>query len=288
MATLEGDETAAVNELARDRVRGDLRVPPQAFRDTLRVRSYEAGRDGAIHPGTILRYLEHLATEASAALGFDNQWYRAHNSAWVVREMSLLLGDLPGIDADLNLATWVADFRHVQATRDYLVTRADTGRLVARASARWAYIDRQKLLPVRIPDEITARMGPWGHAMRARTVGPLLRLGDAPLASELRLTAREYEADTQQHINNCVYLDWLHEAAYHSAADGALTDARLRLRPRFSRLEYIRPAQPGDTLTIATTAPLRVRSRSLGFWQTISALDGLVARAWTESLIIGG
>jgi acyl-CoA thioesterase FadM len=59
------------------------------------------------------------------------------------------------------------------------------------------------------------------------------------------------------------------------------------LRPRFSRLEYIRPAQPGDTLTIATTAPLRARSRSLGFWQTISSPDGLVARAWTESLIIG-
>ena len=287
MATLEDDETATVSEVARDTVRGDLRVPPQAFRDTLRVRSYEAGRDGAIHPGTILRYLEHLATAASAALGFDNQWYRAHNSAWVVRDMSLLLGDLPGIDVDINLATWVADFRHVQATRDYLVTRADTGRLVARASARWAYIDRQKLLPIRIPDEITARMGPWGHAMRARTVAPLPRLSDAPLASEMRLTAREYEADTQQHINNCVYLDWLHEAAWRAASDGALTGARLRLRPRFSRLEYIRPAQPGDTLSIATTTPLRAHSRSLGVWQTISAPDGLVARAWTESLIIG-
>lgn len=261
-----------------------LRTPAEAFRDSLTVRSYEAGRMGGTHPATILRYLEHLATGASAALGFDNRWYRDHNSAWVVREMSLLLGDLPQIDDALELSTWVADFRHVQATRDYLVTRADSGRLVARASARWAYINRERLLPTRIPMDLIARMGPWGCAMRARQ--PKALLSDAPIVSEAHLTAREYEADTQQHINNCVYLDWLHEAAWQTAAQGALTGAPIRLRPRFYHLEYIRPAQPGDALTVATTAPLLTRSRALGFWQTIGAPDGLVARAWTESLIV--
>ena len=262
----------------------ELRIPPQAFADALTVRSYEAGRMGSVRPGTILRYLEHLATCASAALGFDNRWYREHNSAWVVREMALLLGDAPGIDDELRLFTWVADFRRVQATREYLIIRADTGRLVARASARWGYIDRARLTPIRIPDVICERMGPWGSPMRPRAIAPLP--GDAPLATELRLTAREYEADTQQHINNCVYLDWFEEAAHEAAAAGALTGgAPARLRPRFYRLEYIRPTQPGDVLTVATTAPLRQRSRSLGFWQIISAADGIVARAWTESLI---
>lgn len=284
MATRD-DDVDTIIAFPQRRARRDVHAPQQAFRDTLRVRSYEAGRSGVIPPGTVLRYLEHLATEASAALGFDNRWYRAHGSAWVVREMSLLLGALPGIDDDLRLATWVADFRRVQSTRDYLITHAATGRLVARASARWAYIDREKLTPARIADEITARMGPWGHAMRVRQPEPLR--GDAPIASEMRLTAREYEADTQQHINNCVYLDWLHEAASQAAASAALTGSIMRLRPRFYHLEYLHPAQPGDALTIVTTAPLRRRSRSLGFWQTITAPNGLVARAWTESLIIG-
>lgn len=261
-----------------------LATPAAAYRDTLTVRSYEVGREGGAHPATILRYLEHLATCASAALGFDNRWYHDHNSAWVVREMSLLLGEAPRIDDALDLATWVADFRHVQATRDYLISRADSGRLVARASARWAYIHRERLLPTRIPAELIARMGPWGHAMRPRQPEPLL--SDAPIISEARLTAREYEADSQQHINNCVYLDWLREAAYQTATQGALTGEPTRLRPRFYHLEYIRAAQPGDTLTIATTAPLRARSRGVGFWQTISNADGLVARAWTECLLV--
>jgi acyl-ACP thioesterase len=281
MAALEDEATKA----APHGPRGDLRIPPQAFSDALSVRSYEAGRDGAIRPGIVLRYLEHLATQASAALGFDNRWYRDHNAAWVVREMSLLIGALPGIDDELRLFTWVSDFRRVQATRDYLIIRADTGRLVARASARWAYIDRTRLTPARIPTDITTRMGPWGHAMRVRQTGPLLP--DAPLAAEMRVTARAYEADTQQHINNCVYLDWFEEAAQHAADTGALADVPLRLRPRFYHLEYIRPTQPGAALTITTTAPLRARSHGLGFWQVITAADGLVARAWTESLLAG-
>lgn len=271
--------------------RGDLRIPAQAFTDELTVRSYEAGRDGVVRPGVILRYLEHLATRASSALGFDNRWYRDRNGAWVVREMSLLIGEAPGIDDELRLFTWVADFRRVQATRDYLIVRADTGRLVARASARWAYIDRVRLLPARIPDSLTERMGPWGHAMRPRQPAP--PLDSAPLAAQTRLVAREYEADTQQHINNCVYLDWFDEAARQAGATGALTGEPLRLRPRFYRLEYIRPAQPGDTLSVATTTPLRAGSRGIGFWQTISpageATSGvagdIIARAWTESLM---
>lgn len=280
---MPSDETA--------HMRGNLAIPAQAYHETLMTRSYEVGRDGAARPGVILRYLEHLATRASAALGFDNRWYRDRNGAWVVREMSLLIGAAPGIDDELRLATWVSDFRRVQAMREYVIIHAASGRLVARASGRWAYIDRTRLLPARIPDEITTRMGPWGYSMRLRAPAP--HAVEAPTAAEMRLIARGYEADTQQHINNCVYLDWFDEAAERAAAAGALTGASERLRPRFYRLEYIQQTQPGDALRVLTAAPQRAGSRGLGFWQTLTtdaagADSGIaLARVWTESLRMG-
>ncbi len=254
--------------------RMDNRFPAQAWEDTLTVRSYEVGLDGGVRPGVILRYLENLATRASAGLGYDNRWYRDHRGAWVVREMSLLLGARAAIDDDLRLATWVSDFRRVQAMRDYLITRADTGRLVARAQARWAYIDRLTGQLTRIPDDIISRMGPWGYGMRPRrTLTPSDDL--APTAS-MPLVARVYEADTQGHINNCVYLDWFDEAASQASAPA---------RPRFFRLEYIRPALPGDALIIHT-APAAARSRGLALWQWMTPADGgaPIARAWSEWL----
>ena len=215
------DESLPALSVARDYAqapgpRGARRFPPEAWADALTVRSYEAGRDGSVRPGVILRYLESLATRASAGLGYDNRWYRDNRGAWVVREMSLLLGARAGIDDDLRLFTWISEFRRVQATREYLITRADTGRIVARAQARWAYIDRVTGQLTRIPNDLTARMGPWGHGMRPRRPA---QAGDGltPAAS-LPLVAREYEADTQGHVNNCVYLDWFDEAASQAMA----------------------------------------------------------------------
>lgn len=271
------DESPPIASSAHDHAsaiasRTDSRFPTQAWEDTLTVRSYEAGRDGGVRPGVILRYLENLATRASAGLGYDNRWYRDHRGAWVVREMSLLLGARAAIDDDLRLSTWVSEFRRVQATRDYLITRADTGRLVARAQARWAYIDRVTGQLTRIPDDITSRMGPWGYGMRARR--PRATSDGLTAAASMPLVARAYEADTQGHINNCVYLDWFDEAASQASA-----------RPRFFRLEYIRPALPGDALTIHT-APVATRSRGLALWQWITPADGgaPIARAWSEWL----
>jgi acyl-CoA thioesterase FadM len=256
--------------------RGNRRVPPEAWTEALTVRSYEAGRDGAVRPGVILRYLESLATHASAELGFDNRWYRDHSAAWVVREMSLLLGARATIDDDLRLYTWVSDFRRVQATRDYLITHGHTGRLVARAQARWAYIDRLTGQPTRIPDELSMRMGPWGHGMRPRR--PQASHVGLAASGGLSLVARQYEADTQGHVNNCVYLDWFDDAASQGSAPN-------HRRPRFFRLEYIRPTLPGDALTIYTT-PVSMRSRGAALWQWITPADGdtPIARAWSEWL----
>lgn len=256
-----------------------LRIPHEAWAEALSVRSYEVGRDGSARPGVILRYLESLATHASASLGFSNRWYREHRGAWVVREMSLVLGAPVAIDDDLLLRTWVSDFRQVQSHRDYLITRADSGRLVARARGRWAYIDPLSGRPARIPEAITTRMGPWGHGMDER--GPWAPHEQSRPIASIPLVAREYEADGQGHINNCVYLDWFDEAARHAIARPA--------RPRYFRLEYNRQARPGDALTIHSRLAV-TRSRGLGLWQWITedASGASIAVAWSEWITASG
>ena len=47
------------------------------------------------------------------------------------------------------------------------------------------------------------------------------------------------------HANNGVYLDWLDEAVAAAGADG---DAATAAVPRTYRLEYLRPAGPGQAL----------------------------------------
>jgi len=233
-------------------------IPDSAFTDQLRVRSYEVGQSGTIGLGTALRYCEALATDASASVGFDRSWYEAHHAAWVVREMTILLGALPRIGEELELATWVAQFRRVQAQREYAIWQKAAGRMVARASARWAYCDAERGQLIRIPDAILETMKSPGASMPEYRYRQFhnSEVG-TNRSSTIFLQAREYETDTQQHINNCVYADWLTEA-FTQATKVSVADTcpAVAWRPRFYRIEYIRAVVAGDTLRIETeTAP---------------------------------
>lgn len=249
-------------------------VPAVAFTLPLRVRSYEVTEAGTVSVGGLLRYLEHLATTASAARGFDHDWYERSGTGWVVREMDLLLGWLPGIDDDVMMATWLSDFRRVQANREYAIWRLADQRLVARARARWAYVDRARGQLTRLPDELVARFGVAGSPMRLRPIGPLsARSTSDPSARAdgmLELTARGYECDTQRHVNNTVYADWLTEALERSLAQRL--GAPGSPRPRYLRIEYVRPVRAGERVRVSTHIAEQ-GTRGLRSVQAISGAD---------------
>jgi acyl-CoA thioesterase FadM len=229
-----------------------MRAPEDAFVEQLRVRSYEVGRDGTIGFGTLLRYLELVATDHSASLGYDFRWYELHGTAWFVRTMDLWLGAQPSMDDRLRVATWVAGFRRVQARREYAITRADTGALVVRASARWGYVDRMTGRPRAIEDELLAEFAVHpGHVLPPGVSDTLI---SAVASGAVSLTARTYEADTQGHINNSVYGDWLMEALRALGRESPAAPALRAAVPRRVRLDYVRPVQAGDGVRIVTTA----------------------------------
>jgi acyl-CoA thioesterase FadM len=245
-------------------------VPASAYRTALSVRSYETTSAGVVSAATILRYLEHVATLDSAARGFNHRWYEAHDSAWVVRDMRLLLWELPTLAQELHVATWLSGYRRVQATREYCLWREPQQRLVARAQGRWAYVDRERGLPTRIADELIERFGVAGHPMPRRVVSAALN-GAPSLESGVTLVARSYEADTQRHINNTVYLDWLGEAlALHTAeiANAFRALDTIAVTPRHYHIQYVHAARPGDRVRIATQVS-RAGSRRLAVAQDI-------------------
>jgi acyl-CoA thioesterase FadM len=67
------------------------------------------------------------------------------------------------------------------------------------------------------------------------------------------LKARHYEMDSQLHINNCVYLDWLDEALRTAVASAtpASTDVE-HLCPRAYHIEYVAQTRAGDNVSIET------------------------------------
>ena len=251
-------------------------TPEDAFSMCTRVRSYEVARNGQVRVSNILRLMEYLATEASDAASFSHAWYVQTGTAWVVRDMHLLLGAPATIGDELHMTTWLSENRKVQAYREYSIAHRTSGALVARARARWAYVDIASGRPLRIPDDMLNRFSICPLTMRLRH----LPTSQTQMATHAEvIAAREYETDSQLHINNAVYLDWLQESLHNSGTTAT------EFRPRYYVIEYLRPVFAGDTVHI-TTQLVRRGSRSTYALQEITSANATAVHIRSTSLHI--
>jgi acyl-CoA thioester hydrolase len=244
-------------------------MPAPSYTMPLRVRLYDLDLRNQVSCATLFRYFEETAMQASSHLGFTLNWYEERGQFWVIRTMRLERNGAAEYEDELEIRTWVSAMTRVRADRNYLVRRAQDGRVVARATANWVYLDRKTMYPARIAPEIVAMF----NEAEPPTLPPRAgRKSFFPLETAIESTtirrAAYYEADSAKHTNNAIYVDWLEEAIRDTLlARGYLLQLDGGPALWFYRhsLEYLNSARPGDELEIATR--LLGRGQSAGHWE---------------------
>ncbi|MGZ6294290.1 MAG: acyl-[acyl-carrier-protein] thioesterase [Candidatus Limnocylindrales bacterium] len=225
---------------------------PARLERPVRVRFDECGPDGAARASSFLRYAQDVAWAHSEAAGFDRAWYATQGLTWLARCVELTLRGSAATGHDLLVSTEVVGWRRVWARRQSEVREAAGGALVATVATDWVLLGPSGG-PVRVPPSILAAFPVDLPDFEPARV-PLEPT--PPGASVTTLRVRRHELDPLDHVNNAVYLDWLEEAV----ADAGGTDDLERL-PRRARLEYLRPARPGQRVE-ATAWHLREPGRT--------------------------
>ena len=193
------------------------------------------------------KLLEEAATAASADVGFTAEWYGEHASAWVIRRSTIECADPVSPGAEVEIATWVADFRRVRSRREYEVSVG--GAPVIRAHTDWVYVDLTSGRPRRVPPEMIAAFTPDGAPQpMAREPLELPEPAAEPIAVE-RIVAAD-DVDALGHVNNARYFDYLDESVREALGDQ--TRGRAEFRARRIDLEYLVEALAGDRLRSST------------------------------------
>jgi acyl-CoA thioester hydrolase len=217
------------------------------------VRHDELDRFGRLQPAAYLRYLAHVAVEASAAAGYDAAWYLANGTHWIVRRSTFMLPHPVTADERLAIRTWVEDFRRVRSHRRYEV-RGNDGRLCLEGRCDWVYVDRATGRPRRVPPAMEAAFGAAaGSAERAPWRAPPAPVAPAVGTHRVRLC----EIDPVGHVNNAAYLDIVAQAALDALeAAGWSLDRMIETGGvplvAGADLEHLAGARYGDRLEIAT------------------------------------
>jgi len=226
------------------------------YQAQFRVRSDDVGPWGDLPPRTLAAYLEQTARDASTDAGFDDPWYAAQGTAWIIRRLTLARFAPLRYQDSVAVTTWISQLGRVRSSRDYEVV-GPAGTPAAAGRADWVYVDRARGAPRAIDRQLLASFEPGPHT-------PLL--GAPPAADPLPVAGRvftmpqrayRYDADSLGHVNNTVYLAWLDEALADAGAVAGLPAAPaggpgIRLHGTWYVVDYLRSALPGDPLTITS------------------------------------
>ncbi|MBZ0299475.1 MAG: thioesterase family protein [Anaerolineae bacterium] len=256
------------------------------------VRDYECDAYGHLNNANYVRYMQEAAFAASAAVGYPKARYEALQRLWLARETEIeYLQPLHDGD-EVEITTWVADFRQVRSLRRYEFRRAGEDALVARASTDWVYLDRDSGQVIAVPPEVVrayAGEDPVERLARAAFPAP-----PAPPAGAFTLRQRvEWrDIDAAHHLNNAAYLNHIEDSAIHAAAAYGWPPARCReagfaMVAHRHHIEYQQPAVIGDELDITTWLFEVKRFLAMRHYAITRVRDGApIAQAQTQWVAI--
>lgn len=223
-----------------------------------RIRAYECDAYGHLYNANYLRLMQETAFDASAAAGYDLARYDAMQRTWLIRETEIEYILPLRYNDEVEIKTWVADFRRASSRRRYEFWKKDSNELAARAYTDWVFIDQNNNRLTQAPPEMHRAFLPEGIPENFPARAPFPSAPPPPPgAYRMRRGVVWQDIDLMQHVNNAVYLDYVTEcgmqvvAAHHWPVTRML-DEGFGILLRRNQVQYLQPALLNDALEITT------------------------------------
>ena len=193
-----------------------------------RVRFSEVDHTKRITLPGIVNYFQDCSTFQSEELGLGVDHFAKYKRAWILSAWQVVIDRYPSLGEEISVST-----NGLYGLRNFCME--DEGRqMTACANSVWVYMDIEKGRPAKPGEDETKAYGE----------GEPLKMEYAPRKIALAKDAepmdafpvRKYHIDTNEHVNNCQYVQM------------ALEVLKERMEVRQLREEYKRSAVYGDVI----------------------------------------
>lgn len=225
---------------------------------TFRVRHYECDPYGHVNQANYLRYMQEAAFDATAAAGYSFSRYQEMRRLWLVRETEVEYLAPLRYGQEVEVRTWVADFRRVRSRRAYELREPRWGILVARATTDWVFLDMDTNHPVEIPPEMIRAFVPEGIPSTMpvrRRFPPPPPVPSGAFRQHRRVEWRDL--DGAQHVNNAAYVSYVEDCAIQAVSElgwpvHRISSEGCAIVARHHRIVYRQPAVLDDRFELCT------------------------------------
>ena len=178
-----------------------------------RIRFSEVDHTRRITLPGIVNYFQDCSTFQSEDLGLGIMHCSERKRAWILSSWQVVVERYPEIGEKIQTSTWATDFKGLFGERNFCMTDAE-GKKLAYANSVWAYMDMKKGRPVRPSAEEVDPYGS-GEPLEMDYQPRKIKLPESAVKKE-PFAVRKYHIDTNEHVNNCQYVQMAMEYIEHT------------------------------------------------------------------------
>ena len=168
-----------------------------------RVRFSEIDHTRKITVPSIINYFQDCSTFQSEDIGVCRDVLSKKKKAWILTYWQIVIDHYPKMNDKIQVSTWASKFKGMLAERNFCMTD-ENGEKAAYAQSVWVYMDVEKGRPVR-PDQ--EELDAYGQCepLEMEYESRKIALPEDCMSLE-PFPVRRYHIDTNEHVNNCQYV----------------------------------------------------------------------------------
>ncbi|TVV26060.1 acyl-ACP thioesterase [Weissella cibaria] len=200
---------------------------------------YEADVTGKLSLPMIFNLAVLSSTQQSVDLEVGPDFFHAQGIGWIILQHMVEINRRPKIGENLTLQTLAKEFNPFFAKRMYRILD-EAGNVLVEIDALYAMIDMERRRMARIPQEMVDAYEPERVKKIPRQPEPQHMIADIPVDVTQEYVVRYLDIDSNQHVNNSKYFDWIQDVLDH--------DFVKTHEPKRLNIKYEHEVLLGDTI----------------------------------------
>lgn len=182
-----------------------MQVQKKDYKYTIngRVRFSEIDHTRKMTVPAIINYFQDCSTFQSEQLGVGLDVLREKKKAWILTYWQIVIDRYPKMNEEIQVSTWASKFKGMLADRNFCMTDM-AGEKLAYAQSVWVYMDMEKGRPAR-PDQEEVDVYGQCEPLEMNYESRKITLPEESVSLE-PFPVRRYHIDTNEHVNNCQYV----------------------------------------------------------------------------------
>ncbi len=203
-----------------------------------RIRYSECDRDGFITPFAVINYMQDCSTFQSESVGRGVGYLKERHRGWFLNSWHIIFDRYPRFGEKIEAGTFAYAFKGLYGYRHFYI-KDGSGTYAVRADSLWFFFDTEHHIPVKAePSETEPYLDERAEELKLGMDMPKIER-KVKLPAELKrlegIEVTRHFIDSNDHVNNAVYVDFALSAAN-------------TYRPKELRAEYKKAAVLGDLI----------------------------------------